>query len=235
MRSSADPMSRGVRRTRAQVQRLVGAVALIAVIAAALAWSISNRATRYSGGKPYAQGATVTQNDRPNEPRGCLGGSGRTSTMLVDAQRQAAPTAVGATELAASFVRWLYRFPTPADDEISEVESFIFASTAAPEFTNLQVALRESPNTSNGIVADGTSFHRSTETAVWRIEDTGDARVTVSVGTTYVIASTTAATYRSASTFTLVREQGAWKIEGGSADITTEDLFQTGTPFTGGC
>jgi hypothetical protein len=215
----------------------LGSVAIVAAAAVVIAFAVngSNSSETPAAG-PTTQAPQPSSTSVPDSaPTGCLGGSARDAAMLLAAQQQAQHTSNGAVELTASFVRWLYQFPQPTGEEADQVSAALFASTAAPGFTDLRAGFAAVPNSSNGVVADGVPFYRSTVPGVWHVESVEADRVTVSVGTAYVIDGALSTTFRSVSTFTLVWEDDAWKVEGGDIQRTTEEMFQIGTPFTGGC
>lgn len=169
------------------------------------------------------------------EPTGCLGGPERDAAMLLAAQAAAPHTTNGAVEVAAAMVRWTFRYPGPGADEANQVADEVIASTAAPEFANLAAAAAANPNPSRGVVPDETPFYLSTVPGVWHVESTEPDRAEVSVGSGYVIDGELSPQLRSASTFVLVWQDGAWKLESGSLSRTTQDLYSIGTTFTGGC
>ncbi|WP_368499896.1 hypothetical protein [Herbiconiux sp. A18JL235] len=169
------------------------------------------------------------------DPTGCLGGPSRDAVMLLAAQAAAPHTTNGAVEVAAAMVRWTFRYPGPGRDEANQVADAVIAPTATPGFSDLAAAAAANPNPSQGVVPDGTPFYLSTVPGVWHVESAEPDRVEVSVGSGYVIDGELSPQLRSASTFTLVWQEGAWKLESGSFTRTTQDLYAIGTTFTGGC
>ncbi|MCS5498215.1 hypothetical protein NY547_13275 [Cnuibacter physcomitrellae] len=187
------------------------------------------------GTEPAPTPAPSTTVIADSEPTGCLGGPERDATMLLTAQDQAPHTTNGAVEVAAAMVRWTFRYPGPGSDEATQVAKSLIASTATPEFSDLAAAAAANPNPSRGVVPNGTPFYLSTVPGVWHVESAEPDRVEVSVGSAYVINGELSPQLRSASTFVLVWQDGAWKLESGSLSRTTQDLYAIGTTFTGGC
>jgi hypothetical protein len=180
---------------------------------------------------------TPTRTQPPAEaaPSGCLGGPDRDAAMLLAAQKAAPHTTTGAIEVAAAMVRWSFRYPSPSTAEDNQISAAIISDSATAAFRDLAGASQKNPNLSGGAVADGTPFYLSTAPGVWYLESHSKDAATVSIGAGYVVDGALSPQLRSSTTFSLVWERGAWRIKSGSITRTTEDLFQIGTPFTGGC
>ncbi len=213
-------------------------IAGVAVIAAAVVVLVvtlrpasSNQVDAAPAPTPTPSTTVVTD----QAPTGCLGGPGRDAAMLLAAQEAAPHTTNGAVEVAAAMVRWTFRYPGPGADEANQVGESVIASSATPGFANLSAAAAANPNPSRGVVPDGTPFYLSTVPGVWHVESAEPDRTEVSVGSGYVIDGELSPQLRSASTFVLVWQDGAWKLESGSLSRTTQDLYAIGTTFTGGC
>jgi hypothetical protein len=180
--------------------------------------------------RPTSSSAQVTVIDSPT---GCLGGETRDSRMLVSAVSQAAQDSDGAVEVAASFVRWIQRFPYPSADEALDVEASVLSSES---FTNdLVQYLADQPDLSGGIVAPGESYWMSTVPGVWHVESAAADRVEVTIGTGFVIDGALSPTLRSSITITLVWEGSGWKVAEADGTRTTEELYSIGERFDGGC
>ena len=167
------------------------------------------------------------------EPTGCLGGSTRDAAMVIRAMNTAGQQKMGAVEVAASFTRWIQRYPYPSATEAGEVGSSVLAKKS---FTsNLAEYLAATPDLSGGIVPIGTTYYMNTVPGVWYIESANSDRVTVSIGSGYVIDGALSTTLRSSITITLVRESDRWKVANADGTRTPGDLYRIGHPFDGGC
>jgi hypothetical protein len=223
-------------RPRARWPWILGAIAAaIVVIAAVLGVTAALRQS--AAPSPTAtRTVTPTGTSTPDAaPTGCLGGSNRDNAMLLAAQKAAPHTTNGAVEVATAFVRWTFRHPTATVDEANQVAGDIIASDASDTFKDLGAAVSRNQNPSGGAVADGTDFYVSTTPGVYYVDSAAADKVTVSIGTGYVIGGAVNPQLRTSSTFTLEWERGAWRVQGGSLAHTTEELFKIGTPFTQGC
>jgi len=153
--------------------------------------------------------------------------------MMVKAAESANSSESGAVEVATAFVRWIQRFPYPTADDATKVGDAVLASDS---FTsNLPEYLATSPDLSGGIVPAGTTYYMNTVPGVWYVESSGPSRVTVSVGSGYVIDGALSSTLRSSIAVTLVLQGGRWKVADAEGKRTPNDLYKIGHQFTGGC
>lgn len=167
------------------------------------------------------------------EPTGCLGGTARDSAMILKAAETANPDESGAVEVATAFVRWIQRYPYPTADEAAQVGDAVLTDDS---FTsNLPEYLAAEPDLSGGIVPAGTTYYMNTVPGVWFVESSEPSRVTVSIGSGYVIDGALSSTLRSSITVTLALEDGRWKIADAEGTRTPDELYKVGHPFTGGC
>lgn len=153
--------------------------------------------------------------------------------MLVAAVDQAGHDSDGAVEVAASFVRWIQRFPYPSADEALDVGERVLAGDSFTD--DLAQYLADEPDLSGGIVSAGRTYWMSTVPGVWHIESAAADRVEVTVGTGFVIDGALSPTLRSSITITLVWEEGGWKVAEADGTRTTEELYSIGERFEGGC
>ncbi|MDJ0337945.1 hypothetical protein [Cryobacterium sp. PH31-O1] len=190
---------------------------------------------------PTADPTTPTASSLPSpsttpvdaEPNGCLGGETRDAAMILAAQQAAPHTTNGAVDFAASFVRWIQRFPYPAADDAAAVGD---SAMARESFTNDLVSyLAAEPDLSGGIVPLGEGYYMSTVPGVWVIESASNDRVEVTIGTAFVVNGALSATLKSSITVVAVWEDGQWKIADANGTRTTEDLYSVGRPFAEGC
>lgn len=208
---------------------LIG-LALLALIAVGISVALPHPSPTAS--PTTSVSPTATSDSSPN---GCLGGSNRDNAMLLAAQKAAEHSVVGATEFAAAVARWTLRHPTPTVDEANTAAGVIISSTATPEFKDLGSAVETNQNPSGGAVADGIDFYVSTTPGVWYVDTSSADKVTVSIGTGYVIDGAVSPQLRSSTTYTLVWEAGVWRLQSAALKHTTEELFRIGTPFNEGC
>ena len=166
-------------------------------------------------------------------PTGCLGGNTRDAAMILKAVNSAGQGKFGAVDVAASFTRWIQRYPYPTAAEADEVGAGVLAKDS---FTsNLADYLASKPDLSGGIVPMGTTYYMNTVPGVWYVESSDSKRVTVSIGSGYVIDGSLSPTLRSSITVTLVLEGKQWKVANADGTRTPTDLYRIGHPFTGGC
>ena len=167
------------------------------------------------------------------DPTGCLGGNTRDAAMILKAVNSAGQGKPGAVDVAASFTRWIQRYPYPTAAEADEVGASVLAKHS---FTsNLADYLASKPDLSGGIVPTGTTYYMNTVPGVWYVESSDSKRVTVSIGSGYVIDGSLSPTLRSSITVTLVLEGEQWKVANADGTRTPTELYRIGHPFTGGC
>lgn len=203
------------------------------ILAGLIAYALYAVATN----KPVAQltpEPTVSNTTTPVDaaPTGCLGGESRDAEMLLAADAAAPHTTSGAVEFATAYVRWMHQFPNPSADDATEAKAVFAASN---DDFDLVGYLAGKPNLSGGVVEDGRTFYSSTVPGVWDVESESDDKVTVSIGTAFVVDGQLSASLRGSITVTVVWEDGGWRFESSEGTRTTEDLFSIGTGFTGGC
>ena len=169
------------------------------------------------------------------EPTGCLGGDGLDSAMLIAAQEKAGHDSAGAVEVAAALMRWAYRYPYPAVEDANAASAAVISSEAPDSFRDLSGFFATEPNLSGGIVADKTDYRLSTVTGVWYLDAETPDEVTASIGAAFVVGGELSSSLKASTTITLRWEDGAWRADQLAGTHTTEELFEIGTPFTGGC
>lgn len=161
---------------------------------------------------------------------GCLAGPDKTVNSLIDAQKGAPQTTLGATELAASFARWYAQYPWPSSEDSKAASSAFASTTASPTMKDLAALYASRPKQPAGETA-GISLVKGR----YFIEsaDTGSANIVI--GSKSVENGAESATFAFSQTFSMVWEEGAWKITDISYTMDPQDLFEQGTPFAGGC
>lgn len=206
---------------------------IVAVILAALiAYALYAVATNKPVVEPTPGPTTSEATPVDAAPTGCLGGESRDAGMLLAADATAPHTTNGAVEFATAYVRWMYQFPNPSADDAATAKAVFAASN---DDFDLVGYLDTKPNLSGGVVEDGRTFYSSTVPGVWDVESDSADKVTVSVGTAFVVDGQLSGSLRGSITVTVVWEDGGWRFESSEGTRTTEDLFSTGTGFTGGC
>jgi hypothetical protein len=211
---------------------IVGTAIVVALAATAIALS------QHPGAAPTASPSlgpttTATSPTIGAEPDGCLGGADRSADMLTAAISAAGDTESGAVDVAASFVRWIQRYPYPSAQEAQQVGETILAK---PSFTSdLPAYLAAQPDLSGGIVPTGTTYFMNTVPGVWYVESATSSEVKVTIGSGFVIEGSLSSTVRSSITITLVLENNRWKVAGAEGTRTPAELYKVGHPFTGGC
>ncbi|GAA4266608.1 hypothetical protein [Frondihabitans peucedani] len=183
-------------------------------------------------------GGTSGSGDNENDeaPTGCLGGQDRDAPMVLAAQKAAKHSTYGAVEVATSFYRWLWQYPTPNASDADTVSKSIMAITSPVAYRDLAGAYqRAGDKLAAGEVPPGTSFHVSTTNGIWRVTEhstSNQVYVTFAVG--YVIDGALSPTKTTVSGFVMDWENGAWRIEKSIVPDQTV-LANGGTRYTGGC
>lgn len=183
-------------------------------------------------------GGTSGSGDNEDDvaPTGCLGGQDRNAAMVLTAQKTAKHSTYGAVEVATSFYRWLWQYPTPNASDSDTVSKSIMASTSPVGYRDLAGAYEKAGNKlAAGAVSAGTPFHVSTTNGIWRVTEQSTANqvyVTFAVG--YVIDGALSPTKTTVSGFVMDWENGAWRIEKSIVPDQTV-LANGGTRYTGGC
>lgn len=208
-----------------------GAAIVIAVLIAIVV--TGHGPTGPPASSPTSSPTSSSNGPADGEPTGCLGGTTRDATMILNAAETANSAESGAVEVATAFVRWIQRYPYPSADEAEKVGDEVLATES---FTSdLAGYLAAQPDLSGGIVPAGTTYHMNTVPGVWFVESSDTSRVSVSIGSGYVIDGALSSTLRSSITVTLALEDGRWKIADAEGTRTPNDLYKVGHPFTGGC
>jgi hypothetical protein len=211
-------------------------LALVVVVIAVIATLATNaaKAPTTPGASPSeSPSASASPTAVDAAPTGCLGGNSRDSAMILEAAKQASHDTPGAVSLAASFVRWIQRYPYPSVDEASAVEEGVLAN---PSFTdNLVSYLAAEPDLSGGIVPSGTTYYMNNLPGVWKVESASADQVVVSIGSGFVIDGALSSTLRSSITITLVWQDSQWRVANADGTRTPAELYQVGAPLEGGC
>lgn len=216
---------------------LVGAVLIVAIVAAYIVGRTSNAPEAASAGPSQTLGRPSQSSSATTDaaPTGCLGGQGRDSTMLLAAQAGAQHSTYGAVEVATAFYRWTYRFPAPSEANVRAVAPVFLPGQAAKAEASLIAGYRRNPNPSIGVVRNGTPFYVSTVGGKWIAQpgsSPGVQRVTVEAP--YVIDGVLSPTKTATASFQMQWADGGWRVAGLS-DGDPARVAAGGTTFTAGC
>jgi hypothetical protein len=210
----------------------LGVVAAVALVATGVALGQRPVATPTVSPSNAASSSPSALPSRA-EPDGCLGGAARDANMLATAVNSAGNSQAGAVGVAASFVRWIQRFPYPTAQEAQQVGTSVLAKQS---FTSdLPGYLAAKPDLSGGIVPSGTKYFMNTVPGVWYVESSNPDRVVVAIGSGYVIDGSLSSTLRSSITITLTLQDDRWTVADAKGVRTPAELYKLGHPFTRGC
>ncbi|GLU61401.1 hypothetical protein [Paenarthrobacter ureafaciens] len=219
-RSSTAPARRGFPRWAWIV---VAAVAVIALAGGVAAWYQANPETSSPAAAPSATSGVAAT------PNGCLAGKSNDATGLLKAQKEAPHSEAGAVGFAAAVQRWAAQYPRPTAKDGSTVAAAILAKGATGTISNMAAniaAAKPFPGVTSASLnlADGRYF----------IEESTPDMVRVTVGGAEII-NGKPTDRKFASTVTIVWEADVWKIRNDGTERTVDDLFATGSAFSGGC
>jgi hypothetical protein len=212
---------------------IVGVV--VVVVAGLVAYALYAVATNKSVVEPTPEPTRTEATPVDAAPTGCLGGDGLDAATLLAAQAKASHGTSGAVEVAAALMRWGYRYPYPSPEDAQTASDSLISSEAPDSFRDLVAFFNGEPNLSGGLVADKTEYHLSTVTGVWFVDEEAPDQVTASIGSAFVVDGQLSSSLKASTTVTLRWEDGAWRADQLAGIHTTEELFEIGTPFTGGC
>jgi hypothetical protein len=205
------------------------------LVAVLIAYALYAVATNKPSAEPTPEPTTSDSPPVEAAPTGCLGGDGLDAATLLAAQDNSAHSTSGAVEVAAALMRWAYQYPYPSAEDAQAASDSVISSEAPDSFRNLVGFFAGEPNLSGGLVADNTDYRLSTLTGVWYVDSEEPNEVTTSIGSAFVVDGQLSSTLKASTTVTLRWEDGAWRADQLAGTHTTEELFEIGTPFTGGC
>lgn len=202
---------------------VVGIAVVVALVAGVSAW--------YQG-RPQAAGpsaAPTVTTGTAAAPSGCLAGASNEAAGLLKAQEDAPHSEAGAVGFAAAVLRWIAQYPRPSAGDGATVSAAILAEGATGTVANLAAnlaAAKPLPGVTSGSLnfADGR----------YVVEEATPDMVRVTVGGAEV-RNGKPTDQKIASTITVVWEDAAWKVRSDGNDRTLDDLFATGSAFSGGC
>jgi hypothetical protein len=205
------------------------------ILAGLIAYALYAVATNKPAQEPTPEPTTSVATPVDVAPTGCLGGDGLDAATLLAAQAEASHTTSGAVDVAAALMRWAYRYPYPSPEDAQTASDSVISSAAPDSFRDLVGFFKGEPNLSGGLVADKTEYRLSTVTGVWFVDEEAPNQVTASIGSAFVVDGQLSSSLKASTTVTLRWEDGAWRADQLAGTHTTEELFEIGTPFTGGC
>lgn len=220
-RSSTSPAQRGFPRWAWLV---VGVVVAIALVGGVSAWYQANpRVNEPTVSSPAATGGAG------EAPNGCLGGPDNTASVLLDGQKSAARTQTGAISVAAGIWRWVAYYPRHAPEEVRAVAAAVLAQNATGQIADMEKTLTSS-QTFPGLTSESLNFANSR----YRVEESTPDLVRVSLTSEHIQNGKPLEVTR-ATTFTMVWEDGTWKVRSDGVAPSIDDIAATGAAFAGGC
>ncbi|WP_454812992.1 hypothetical protein [Paenarthrobacter nitroguajacolicus] len=202
---------------------VVGAVLVVALVGGVAAWYQGNP---QAGGPAPAPSAT---DDVTAIPNGCLAGTSNDADGLLKAQKEAPHSEAGAAGFAAAVLRWAAQYPRPSVSDSTSVSAAILAKGATGTIANLAANLATAkplPGVNSGSLnfADGR----------YVVEESTPDMVRVTVGGSEV-RNGKSTDQQIASTLTIVWEDDMWKVRSDGTERTLDELFSSGSAFSGGC
>lgn len=205
---------------------------VVAIVVGVAAWY----AFRPASGEKQAAPAATPAVSAPGTglANGCLAGPGKTVQALIEAQKVAPHTTIGAIELAASFDRWAAQFPWPSNADAKLASNTFASESGSPLISDLPAyfsSRQTQPNASNSGETAGVSYAAGR----YFIDSATPTKVVTVLGSKVVDNGTVSATKARSVTLAMVWESGEWKVADMSYTMDPQALFDQGTPFAGGC
>lgn len=202
---------------------VVGVVVVVALVGGVSAWYQANPQPNGPAATPSAT------NDVAAIPNGCLAGASNDAAGLLKAQKEAPHSEAGAVGFAAAVLRWIAQYPRPSAGDGTTVSAAILAKGATGTVANLAAnlaAAKPLPGVTSGSLnfADGR----------YAVEEATPDMVRVTVGGAEV-RNGKPTEQKIASTVTLVWEDSVWKVRSDGTERTLDELFASGSAFSGGC
>lgn len=202
---------------------VVGAVVVIALVGGVAAWYQGN--PQASG--PSAQPSAT--NDAAAIPNGCLAGASNDAAGLLKAQQEAPHSEAGAVGFAAAVLRWAAQYPRPSAGDATSVSVGILAKGATGTIANLAANLATAKPLP-GVNSGSLNFAEGR----YVVEESTPDMVRVTVGGAEV-RNGKSTDQQIASTLTIVWEDNMWKVRSDGTERTLDELFASGSAFSGGC
>ncbi|NHW49247.1 MULTISPECIES: hypothetical protein [unclassified Paenarthrobacter] len=202
---------------------VVGAVLVVALVGGVAAWYQGNP---QAGGPAPTPSAT---SDVAAIPNGCLAGTSNDAAALLKAQKEAPHSEAGAVGFAAAVLRWIAQYPRPSVGDGTSVSAAILANGATGTVANLAENLAAAKPLT-GVTSGSLNFADGR----YVVEETTPDMVRVTVGGAEV-RNGKPTDQKIASTVTLVWEDSVWKVRSDGTERTLDELFASGSAFSGGC
>lgn len=202
---------------------VVGAVVVVALVGGVAAWY---QADPKASGPAAAPAAT---NGAAAIPNGCLAGPSNEAAALLKAQKEAPHSEAGAVGLAAAVLRWIAQYPRPSVADGATVSTALLAKGATGTVANLAANLAAA-KTLPGVTSGSLNFADGR----YVVEEATPDMVRVTVGGAEV-RNGKPTEQKIASTLTLTWEDDVWKVRSDGNERPLDDLFATGSAFSGGC
>lgn len=214
------------RRVPRWVWALVALVVVGALVAGVSALFAGNRAsTDIPPPSPSAPASADTAG-----ADGCIAGRDNSAESLIAGARNQPQTEAGAAGVAAGQMRFLFQYPWPAEEELTEMIGELWMVTSNEEAEKNAQAIR-SQNGPESARTAGASF----ADARYVVETGGTSeRVSISVGA-HGVTDNQLNGGSTSMTFALVWQDGVWKLDKIAASRSADDVLANGIAFVGGC
>lgn len=202
---------------------VVGAVVVVALVGGVAAWyQVDPKASGPAAAPAATNGAAAI-------PNGCLAGPSNEAAGLLKAQKEAPHSEAGAVGLAAAVLRWIAQYPRPSVADGATVSTALLAKGATGTVANLAANLAAA-KTLPGVTSGSLNFADGR----YVVEEATPDMVRVTVGGAEV-RNGKPTEQKIASTLTLTWEDDVWKVRSDGNERPLDDLFATGSAFSGGC
>ncbi|MGP5397673.1 hypothetical protein ACTXMJ_15445 [Arthrobacter rhombi] len=161
---------------------------------------------------------------------GCIAGRDNDARSLIEGAKKQAQTDDGAASVAAGQMRYMFKYPWPAEKELTKMIHELWTVTSESEATDSAQAVRNQAGPKEAATA-GVSF----ADARYIIEPTSTAdRVDVTLAAQGITDHQLNGKSTS-MTFSMLWQSGIWKLDDITETRTAEDVLDNGSSFVGGC
>lgn len=160
---------------------------------------------------------------------GCIAGNINDAPSLLDGARQQPHTAQGAAASAAGFLRFVWQYPSPSEQQLTAVISDMYVLAPGEDAKALvkealATSAPENVQTGGFSVADGRYMIEPTSTQ-------NNAQVSIA----YQVIVDGRSKGVSATTFTMAWSDGIWKVTDSEEINDEQPILDNGVAFVGGC
>ncbi|WP_443411075.1 hypothetical protein [Arthrobacter rhombi] len=149
---------------------------------------------------------------------------------MIEGAKKQAQTDDGAASVAAGQMRYMFKYPWPAEKELTKMIHELWTVTSESEATDSAQAVRNQAGPKEAATA-GVSF----ADARYIIEPTSTAdRVDVTLAAQGITDHQLNGKSTS-MTFSMLWQSGIWKLDDITETRTAEDVLDNGSSFVGGC